>query len=48
MHTDTQAPHKIFNLPQQFVVPLFKRRYRWSEDLMVGASTDGGWAYSVE
>ena len=32
MHTDAQAPHKIFNLPQQFLVPLFQRRYRWSED----------------
>jgi len=32
MHTDAQAPHKIFNLPQQFVVPLFQRRYRWNEE----------------
>jgi uncharacterized protein with ParB-like and HNH nuclease domain len=32
MHTDAQPPHKIFNMPQQFVVPLFQRRYRWSED----------------
>jgi len=32
MHTDAQAPHKIFNLPQQFLVPLFQRRYRWSEE----------------
>lgn len=32
MHTDAQAPHKIFNLPQQFLVPLFQRRYRWGED----------------
>jgi len=32
MHTDAQVPHKIFNLPQQFLVPLFQRRYRWSEE----------------
>lgn len=32
MHTDAQPPHKIFNMPQQFVVPLFQRRYRWSEE----------------
>lgn len=32
MHTDAQPPHKIFNMPQQFVVPLFQRRYRWTED----------------
>jgi len=32
MHTDAQAPHKIFNLPQQFLVPLFQRRYRWGEE----------------
>jgi len=32
MHTDAQVPHKIFNLPQQFLVPLFQRRYRWGEE----------------
>ena len=32
MRTDAQAPQKIFNLPQQFVVPLFQRRYRWNEN----------------
>ena len=32
MHTDAQQPHKIFNLPQQFLVPLFQRRYRWGEE----------------
>ena len=31
METNAQAPQKIFNLPQQFVVPLFQRRYRWNE-----------------
>lgn len=32
MHTDAQPPHKIFNMPQQFLVPLFQRRYRWGKD----------------
>lgn len=32
MHTDAQVPHKIFNVPQQFLVPLFQRRYRWGEE----------------
>jgi len=32
MHTDAQPPHKIFNMPQQFLVPLFQRRYRWGEE----------------
>jgi hypothetical protein len=32
MHADDQPTQKIFNLPQKFLVPLFQRRYRWSED----------------
>jgi uncharacterized protein with ParB-like and HNH nuclease domain len=32
IHTEAKAPQKIFILPQQFLVPLFQRRYRWGEE----------------